>query len=80
MHRYGESILSVIPSSHDNINDSTDIILTKSLLFAHTDLNWNPVRYLLTCDSDIHSKWSNVQHVSIQVLEIYIYIYIYKSI
>ena len=36
IHKYGESILANVPPD--------------SLLLAHTDLDWNPVRYLLHCE------------------------------
>eukprot|EP01041_Mallomonas_annulata_P003920 gene3920-7816_t len=83
MHRYGESILQSLSSSSSSSNNYTNKGSGKGsgtgtgpavLLLAHTDLNWNPVRYLLTCE-DMRSeeggggaRWSNVRHLSIQLV------------
>lgn len=50
MHKYGEAALTSLPSN--------------SLLLSHTDLDWNPIRYLRECQG----VQTNVTHLSIQLL------------
>ena len=50
MQRYSEALLSSIPEN--------------SLLLAHTDLNWNTVRYLQSCEN----SQKNITHINFQLL------------
>lgn len=50
MHDYGKALLDSLP--------------VNSLLLSYSDLNWNNVRYLQTCEA----RRSDVSHVSIQLL------------
>lgn len=63
MHQYGESILRSLPPASSEAGSGPAV-----LLLAHTDLNWNPVRYLLTCEDEHRRKWANVQHLNFQML------------
>ena len=74
MHQYGSSILTALHQNSSNPMSSNESHNTNELhkklpilLLAHTDLNWNPVRYLLSCESTEKTNWSHVQHISIQV-------------
>ncbi len=56
LHRYAENTLKSLPPN--------------SLLLAHTDLDWNPMRYLRLCemDADETSFNRNLDHLSIQMM------------
>jgi hypothetical protein len=41
-----------------------DQLPPRSLLLSHTDLTWNPVRYLQTCEG----QRPDVTHLSLQLL------------
>ena len=50
MHSYGEAMLSVLPQG--------------ALLLSHTDLDWNTVRYLRSCEG----RRKDLTHLSVQLL------------
>jgi hypothetical protein len=48
MHRYGSAVLSAVMPERAVSADSEGPL--QSLLLSHTDLDWNPVRYLQHCE------------------------------
>lgn len=54
---------------HQYANLTWQTIPNHSLLLAHTDLDWNPIRYLRTCSSkDSEFVMKNVTHMSFQLI------------
>lgn len=56
MLRYGESILNAAMQSEYTQSTQTSAGPLHSLLLSHTDLDWNPVRYLQHCEGAGLSK------------------------
>ncbi len=60
MHSYAEELLHSLPS--------------KSLLLSHTDLNWNPLRYVTECESyntkglNFDRTKKNITHLNFQMM------------
>lgn len=61
MHRYAENIIQSPQRLAKEMNASEIILL------AHTDLDWNPVRYLLTCEQNVRLEVP-VYHLSLQMM------------